>query len=55
MDLKADKVPQDYFRANKARIERWFNIISPKKFTIAKLKEQIAVLSKKDWKAIWAS
>lgn len=55
MDLKADKVLQDYFRANKARIERWFNIITPKQFAIAKLKEQIAVLSKKNWKAIWTA
>jgi hypothetical protein len=55
MDLNADKVLQDYFHANKARIEQWFNIITPKKFTIAKLKKQIAVLSKKDWKGIWSS
>jgi hypothetical protein len=55
MDLKADKVLQDYFHANRRRIEQWFNIITPKKLAMSKLQEQIAVLSKKDWKAVWAS
>jgi hypothetical protein len=55
MDLKADRVLQSYFRRNRRRIEQWFNIITPKKFVMSKLQEQIAVLSKKDWKAVWAS
>jgi hypothetical protein len=55
MDLKADRVLRGYFRANRARIEQWFNIITPKKLAMSKLQEQIAVLSKKNWKAVWAS
>jgi len=53
MDLKADKVLQDYFRENRRKIEGWFNVISPKRFKIQKLKEQIEVLAKKNWKAIF--
>jgi hypothetical protein len=52
MDLKADKVLQEYFKRHRVKIESWFNVISPKNFTIEKLKEQIAVLAAKDWKTI---
>ena len=54
MDLKADKVLQDYFSSNLSEIEKWFNVISPKHGTIKRLKNQIAVLSKKDWSKIFA-
>lgn len=55
MDLQADKALQDYFHSNRKKVEGWFNIISPKGFTMAKLKEQIAVLARKDWKSIITS
>ena len=52
MALEADKVLQDYFVANIRRIEKWFNVISPKQSSIERLKTQIDVLSKKDWPGI---
>lgn len=52
MALDADKVLQDYFAANIGRIEKWFNVISPKQSSVERLKQQIAVLAKKDWQKI---
>ena len=54
MDLNADKVLQDYFRANSKRIESWFNIITPAKEPMTTLRKQIATLSKKNWAEILA-
>ena len=52
MDIAADRVLQDYFKSNITKIERWFNVISPKNRSMEKLKEQIEVLSNKNWKKI---
>jgi len=52
MVLEADVVIQNYFIKNISRIEKWFNVISPKKASIVRLKRQIDVLSKKDWPKI---
>ena len=52
MALEADEVLQNYFTKNVRRIEKWFNVISPKKAPIVRLKTQIDVLSKKDWTKI---
>jgi len=52
MALDADKVLQGYFAKNIRRIEKWFNIISPKNNSIGQLKTQIDVLSKKNWQNI---
>ena len=52
MALDADKVLQDYFARNIRRIEKWFNVISPKQNSIEQLKTHIDVLSKKDWRSI---
>ncbi|MCX6896152.1 MAG: hypothetical protein NTZ16_11765 [Verrucomicrobia bacterium] len=54
MDLSADKVLQDYFRANSKRIESWFNVITPVKQPMTTLRKQIATLSKKNWAEILA-
>jgi hypothetical protein len=54
MDLSADKVLQDYFRANAGRIESWFNIITPAKQPMTTLRTQIATLSRKNWAEILA-
>jgi hypothetical protein len=53
MALDADKVLQDYFRANSKRIESWFNIITPVKQPMATLRKQINTLSKKNWPEIF--
>ena len=52
MALEADEVLQNYFTKNISRIEKWFNVISPKKASIGRLKKQIHVLSKKNWPKI---
>ncbi|MCW5555737.1 MAG: hypothetical protein KIS67_26715 [Verrucomicrobiae bacterium] len=52
MDLDADRVLQDYFAANLRRIERWFNVVSPKHSSVEGLQRQIDALAKKDWRNI---
>lgn len=52
MALDADQVLQDYFRDNLVRIEKWFNIISPRGHSINQLQTQIEVLRKKNWSKI---
>ena len=52
MALDADKVLQDYFRANSQRIESWFNIITPVKEPMATLRKQINTLANKNWREI---
>ena len=53
MALAADKVLQDYFRANSKRIESWFNITTPVRQSMATLRKQINTLSKKNWQEIF--
>ena len=52
MNLMADIELIKYFKSNKIRIEKWFNIISPIDRNIEKLKDEISILSKKDWSNI---
>jgi len=49
MNLDADRVLQDYFRSNRARIETWFNVISPTGGRIPHLHLQMKALRDKDW------
>lgn len=41
-----------YFDANIARIENWFNVISPNNGTIKDLKQILVTLKNKDWRTI---
>ena len=52
MDYEADRVLQTYFKANAARIEGWFNIVSPGIGSMAQLRSQLAQLRDKNWSAI---
>jgi hypothetical protein len=52
MGYEADQVLQAYFRNNLTRIEKWFNIIAPKRGSMNKLRVQISTLRYKDWRAI---
>jgi hypothetical protein len=52
MDYKADRVLSSYFSDNTSRIQKWFNIITPKHGTISQLKSEISQLRSKKWKAI---
>jgi hypothetical protein len=52
MDYKADQVLSSYFSTNISRIEKWFNIIAPKRGDIAQLKTELSKLRDKDWKKV---
>ncbi len=52
MDFEANAVLVDYFRDNLKAIEKWFNVISPKKHSLSGLKKDIHSLVTKDWKKI---
>ena len=51
MDARADLVLRDYFTKHAAKIEAWFNIITPKR-SLRTLKNELALLNAKDWKRI---
>ena len=52
MDVRADLVLRNYFTTQSAKIEAWFNIITPARRTLATLKNELAVLNAKDWRRI---
>jgi hypothetical protein len=52
MALAADTVLRNYFASNIKRIERWFNVITPKRQKMEKLRAQIAKLAQKSWPGI---
>ena len=49
MSVRADLVLLEYFVENIASIERWFNIISPEKKTLAILQDELKELKNKNW------
>ncbi len=53
MDYDSDIALCDYFSNNLPKIEKWFNIISPKNKTLSNLKEELSKLSKKNWKNVY--
>jgi hypothetical protein len=52
MSLDADKALQKFFENNRADIETWFNIISPKDRSLDDLKKQLFELKSKNWQKI---
>jgi hypothetical protein len=52
MSLEADKALQKFFEDNRATIETWFNIISPKDRSLDDLKKQLFELESKNWQKI---
>ncbi len=52
IDYEADQALQAYFRDNAGRIERWFNVITPKNVTLHELRLQVAQLRDKNWRTI---
>ena len=52
MNLEADKILLEYFGANLKAVERWFNIISPKKKKLSTLKDELKELKNKNWTKI---
>lgn len=49
MNLDADRILLDFFTKNLEIIESWFKVISPNNKNINKLKEELNVLSNKNW------
>ena len=49
MNLEADRILIDYFKANLKEIQNWFNVISPKNKKISVLKEELNQLKEKNW------
>jgi len=52
MNYKADQVLQKYFQDNVDKIEKWFNIITPRNGTIQNIHYQISKLRDKNWEKI---
>ncbi len=52
MDYEADQALQAYFTDNLARIEKWFNVITPENRSLDNLKAQLTQLRAKDWRTI---
>ena len=52
MSASADAALQNYFRHHQKAIESWFNIITPKSGELNLLRQQLDLLSKKDWRRI---
>lgn len=50
--LDADFALQEYFSSNLATIETWFNVISPAGQSVAEIKQELTLLSSKNWKEI---
>jgi hypothetical protein len=52
IDVSADVVLRHYFTAHAKKIESWFNIIAPKGGCLKKLREELRILSGKEWRKI---
>lgn len=52
IDLEADRALRDYFTANEATVESWFNVLTPKNATLALLRQELTTLQGKRWEAI---
>ncbi|MBW2598558.1 MAG: hypothetical protein JRC60_00295 [Deltaproteobacteria bacterium] len=52
MNIEADTQLLEYFSTNKKRVEGWFNMISPVKGNLKKLRAEIQTLHKKQWSTI---
>lgn len=55
MDYKSDLALCEYFSDNLSKIESWFNIISPKMKTLKDLKNELSILSTKNWESIYGN
>lgn len=53
MDTEANLALEMYFKKNLKKVEGWFNVISPRKQTLALLKKEVEHLRDKDWEKIW--
>jgi hypothetical protein len=49
IDYEADIALSNYFNQNKKKITSWFNVITPKNRTLDELRNELLLLSNKDW------
>ena len=49
MSLDADLVLQDYFQQNIRKIDKWFNVVSPRGRRLVALRRELKTLAAKDW------
>lgn len=54
MDVEADVVLKKYFQENEARVDSWFDVISPVGSNLRLLQKELLTLHKKDWKKIYS-
>jgi hypothetical protein len=52
MDLEADRALQHFFDKHRARVEKWFNVITPKGASLTLLLKELTLLRDKDWKTL---
>lgn len=52
MSLDADLVLQDYFRQNIRKIDKWFNVVSPRGRRLVALRRELKTLAAKDWEKL---
>jgi hypothetical protein len=52
MNIEADRILLKYFKDNIETVEKWFNVISPSKKSLAILRDELAELKNKTWKNI---
>ena len=55
MDYKSDLALCEYFSDNLSKIETWFNIISPKMKSLTDLKNELSILSSKNWGTVYGN
>jgi hypothetical protein len=53
MEYEADQVLQAYFRDNEARIEAWFNVITPRGRGVPMLQDELSTLRSKNWEKVY--
>jgi hypothetical protein len=52
MNIEADRILLKYFKDNIETVEKWFNVISPSKKSLAILRDELDELKNKTWKNI---
>ncbi len=52
MSLDADLALQDYFRRNIRKIDKWFNVVSPRGRRLVALRRELKTLAAKDWEKL---
>ncbi|MDR1483964.1 MAG: hypothetical protein LBT09_03975 [Planctomycetaceae bacterium] len=53
IDYYADIALTNYFKENETRIKSWFNVITPKNRNLDELKNELSILSNKNWWEIY--